>query len=77
MISLEPDLCILIATKDRPEKLNLLLNSISESTLLPKKIIIVYSGSEISNLINIYTNIPFCTTRNYGKKRLRKSFWWL
>jgi GT2 family glycosyltransferase len=57
MISLEPDLCIIIATKDRPEKLNLLLNSISESTLLPKKIIIVYSGSEISNLINIYTNI--------------------
>jgi len=57
MISLDPDLCILIATKDRPEKLNLLLNSISKSTLLPKKIIIVYSGSEISNLINIYTNI--------------------
>lgn len=44
------DLCVLIATKDRKNELNELLSSISSSTLVPKKILIVSSGSNISHL---------------------------
>lgn len=57
MITLEINLSILIATKDRPEKLRLLLDSIAKSTLLPKKIIIVFSGNDISHLLNTYKNV--------------------
>jgi glycosyltransferase involved in cell wall biosynthesis len=57
MITLELNLSILIATKDRPEKLKLLLDSIAKSTLLPKKIIIVFSGNDISQLLNTYKNV--------------------
>ena len=42
---------ILIATKNRPEELLLLMKSISESTILPNKIVIVYSGADITSLI--------------------------
>jgi hypothetical protein len=44
------DLCVLIATKDRTNELNELLISISSSTLVPKKILIVSSGTDISHL---------------------------
>ena len=43
-------LAILIATKDRSNELRKLLESISRSTLLPNKIVIVYSGEDISYL---------------------------
>lgn len=43
-------LAILIATKDRSNELRNLLESISISTLLPNKIVIVYSGKDISYL---------------------------
>ena len=43
-------LAILIATKDRSNELRNLLESISQSTLLPDKIVIVYSGQDISFL---------------------------
>ena len=43
-------LAILIATKDRINELRKLLESISRSTLLPNKIVIVYSGEDISFL---------------------------
>ena len=47
-------LAILIATKDRIDKLRNLLESVSQSTLLPDKIVIVYSGEDISSLIFQY-----------------------
>ncbi len=43
------DLCVLIATKDRANELNELLSSISSSTLVPKKVLIVSSGTDISH----------------------------
>jgi hypothetical protein len=46
------NLAILIATKDRPEQLQKLLTSIGESSVLPNKVVIVYSGREISSIIN-------------------------
>ncbi len=48
------ELCVLIATKDRPNELRELLISISQSTLVPKKILIVSSGAEISHFIYEY-----------------------
>jgi len=42
---------ILIATKDRPKELLLLMKSITESTILPNKIVIVYSGADITSII--------------------------
>ena len=47
-------LAILIATKDRIDELRNLLESVSQSTLLPDKIVIVYSGEDISSLISQY-----------------------
>jgi GT2 family glycosyltransferase len=47
-------LAILIATKDRIDELRNLLESINQSTLLPDKIVIVYSGEDISSLIGHY-----------------------
>ena len=48
------DLCLLIATKDRQVSLNNLLDSISKSSLLPGKVVIVYSGTDISQTVNKY-----------------------
>jgi len=48
------DLCLLIATKDRQLNLNNLLASVSNSSLLPGKVIVVYSGTDISEIINKY-----------------------
>jgi hypothetical protein len=45
------EISILIATKDRPESLYLLLDSISRSTILPSKLIIVYSGVDITEIV--------------------------
>ena len=50
------DLCLLIATKDRQLNLNNLLASISNSSLLPGKIIIVYAGTDISDTVNKYSS---------------------
>ena len=46
------NLAILIATKNRHDQLQKLLVSICESSLLPNKVVIVYSGQEISSIIN-------------------------
>jgi len=54
------EISILIATKDRPESLYLLLDSISKSTILPSKLIIVYSGVDITEIVgrfNLKLNI--------------------
>jgi len=48
------DLCVLIATKDRTNELNELLFSISCSTLVPKKVLIVNSGTSISHFKSKY-----------------------
>ena len=46
------NLAILIATKDRHNQLQKLLDSIYRSTNLPNKVVIVYSGREITSIIN-------------------------
>jgi len=51
------DFTILIATKDRPKELALLLNSITKSTVLPGKLVIVYSGKDIKQIVLKYTSI--------------------
>lgn len=50
-------IAILIATKDRPEKLDRLLVSITKSGQYIKQVVIVSSGNDISNLINKYNNL--------------------
>jgi len=50
------DLCLLIATKDRQLNLNNLLDSISKSSLLPAKVIVVYAGTDISQIVNKYVS---------------------
>ena len=54
MLQSSESLAILIATKDRSNELRNLLESVSQSTLLPDKIVIVYSGEDISSLISQY-----------------------
>ena len=51
------DFSILIATKDRPKELKLLLESITKSTILPSKLIIVYSGVDINQIVAEYASI--------------------
>ena len=48
---------ILIATKDRPKELTLLLESITKSTVLPSKLVIVFSGTDINEIVVKYTSI--------------------
>ena len=45
---------ILIATKNRPKELALLLDSISKLTILPRKLVIVFSGTDISEIVSDY-----------------------
>lgn len=47
-------LAILITTKDRPIKLHNLLRSINESTVIPNKIVIVYTGVDITSVTNTF-----------------------
>ena len=48
---------ILIATKDRPKQLALLLDSITKSTFLPSKLIIVFSGTDLNQIVSDYSSI--------------------
>jgi len=48
---------ILIATKNRPKELALLLDSITKSTVLPSKLVIVFSGTDINQIIAKYIPI--------------------
>lgn len=48
------ELCVLIATKDRTNELDELLCSISSSTVVPKKVLIVSSGTDISHFKSKY-----------------------
>lgn len=48
------NLAILIATKDRHNQLQKLLDSIYESTTLPNKVVIVYSGEDITSVTSSF-----------------------
>jgi len=48
---------ILIATKNRPNELALLLDSITKSTILPSKFVIVFAGTDINQIVLDYTSI--------------------
>lgn len=80
-------LAILIATKDRSNELRKLLESISRSTLLPNKIVIVYSGEDISflspefqsklNIEIIYSPIASQSfQKSLGIKSLKTNYTW-
>ena len=47
----EDSLAVLIATKNRKNELYNLLNSISQSSVLPSRIIIVYAGQSLENIL--------------------------
>lgn len=47
-----PDYAILVATRNRPEHLKRLLNSISSLKLKPREVIVVASGNSVSNIIS-------------------------
>ena len=47
----EDSLAVLIATKNRKNELYNLLNSISQSSVLPSRIIIVYAGQPLENIL--------------------------
>ena len=48
------NLAILVATKDRHDQLKKLLNSICESTFLPNKVVIVYSGGDVTAITDSF-----------------------
>ena len=50
------DLAIIIPTKDRPEKIRNLLNSLSKQTLSCGRIIIIDSGQNIKNIVDSFVN---------------------
>jgi glycosyltransferase involved in cell wall biosynthesis len=54
MIKNSLNFSILIATKNRPKELALLLDSITKSTILPSKLVIVFSGADINQIVSDY-----------------------
>ena len=48
---------ILIATKNRPKELGLLLDSIAKSTILPSKLVIVFADTNINQVVAQYTSV--------------------
>ena len=48
---------VLIATKNRPTELALLLDSITKSTILPSKVVIVFAGIDINQIVAKYTSV--------------------
>jgi len=57
MIKNRLEFSILIATKDRPKELALLLDSITKSTILPSKLVIVFAGTDINQIVSNYNSI--------------------
>ena len=57
MIRNDLNFTILIATKDRPKELALLLDSITKSTVLPSRLVIVFAGTDINQIVAEYTSI--------------------
>ena len=56
MIKNSLDFSIVIATKSRPKELALLLDSITKLSILPHKLIIVFSGTDINQIVLDYTS---------------------
>ena len=56
MIKNSLNFSILIATKNRPKELVLLLDSIAKSTILPSKLVIVFAGNDINQIVADYTS---------------------
>ena len=50
MLDSSKSLAVLIATKDRPDQLQSLLESICQCSVLPSKVIVVYTGKDITYL---------------------------
>lgn len=48
---------ILIPTRNRPDKVNKLLESLLQSSKKPAQVVVISSGSEISNIIDEFTKI--------------------
>jgi glycosyltransferase involved in cell wall biosynthesis len=83
-MSKKTEIAFVIATKDRPEKLKKLLNSLVNQTLLPAEVIIVDGGKRaVKNLVQEYSNLnikylrilpPSATRqRNAGFKAVSKN----
>jgi glycosyltransferase involved in cell wall biosynthesis len=51
-----PSFSVLIATRNRPDSLNLLLDSISRSTISPLEIVIVSTGNRIEESLAIFSD---------------------
>jgi GT2 family glycosyltransferase len=56
MISTGDSLAVLIATKNRKYELTCLLNSISISSVLPSRVIIVYAGQQLDDILIDFSN---------------------
>ena len=56
MIGSNLNFSILIATKNRPNELALLLDSITKSTILPSKLVIVFAGTDINQIVSHYAS---------------------
>lgn len=56
MIGRNLNFSILIATKNRPNELALLLDSITKSTILPSKLVIVFAGTDINQIVSHYAS---------------------
>jgi GT2 family glycosyltransferase len=82
------DLAVLIATKDRLSQLQNLLESICKSSFIPSKVVIVYSGEDITSLITpfrktlsvevIYSEIASqIAQKSMGIKSLGSKYEWV
>lgn len=81
-------LCILIATKDRVCKLSELLDSISKSTLKPELVVIVYAGTDVSEVVKKFNSrlsmqvlqseiASQVTQKKLGLDHIKDSFEWV
>ena len=56
IVSKNLNFSVLIATKNRPTELALLLDSITKSTILPSKVVIVFAGIDINRIVSDYSS---------------------
>ena len=73
-------LVVLVATKDRPAELMRFLQSLSKSTVMPERVIIVYSGIDISHNVQPYKSnfnlqiVPSSVSSQVFQKKLGLAF---
>ena len=56
IVSKNLNFSVLIATKNRPTELALLLDSITKSTILPSRVVIVFAGIDINQIVSDYSS---------------------